>query len=90
MWLFSVLTKEPVLCPTLKTIAFFDCRIGPDKMKKLGEALAKRMDSTAARVHQVVIVNSTGTMSDHTLVQQLRKSVLRVDVRMDDKLPDLS
>ena len=90
VWLFSALTKEPILCPALKTIAFFDCRIGPDEMKKLGEVLTRRTDSTGARVYRVVIVNSTETMPDHTSVQQLRKSVPCVDVRMDDKLPDLS
>ena len=87
---FSALTKEPTLCPALRTIAFFDCDIDPDTMKKLGEALTRRRDSTAARVYRVVIVSNTVTMPDRTLVQQLRKSVPCVDVRMDDKLPDLS
>ena len=87
--LFSALTEKPVSCPALKTIAFFDCEIGPDVMKKLGEALEKRRDSTAARVYRVVIVSSTGTMPDCTSVQQLRKTVPCVDIRMDDKLPDL-
>ena len=87
---FSALTEEPTLCPALKTIAFFDCDIDPDTMKKLGEALTRRRDSTAARVYRVVIVSSTVTMPDRTSVQQLRKSVPCVDVRMGDKLPDLS
>ena len=87
---FSALTEEPTLCPALRTIAFSDCDIDPDTMKKLGEALTRRRDSTAARVYRVVIVSSTVTMPDRTLVQQLRKSVPCVDVRMDDKLPDLS
>ena len=88
--LLSALTKEPALCPALKTIAFFDCDIGPDTMKKLGEALTRRRGSAAAWVYRVVIVSSTGTMPDCASVQQLRKSVPCVDVRMDDKLPDLS
>ena len=88
--LFSTLTKEPALCPALKTIAFFDCDIGPDTMKKLGEALTRRRDSAAAWVYRVVIVSSTGTMPGCASVRQLRKSVPCVDVRMDDKLPDLS
>ena len=87
---FSALTEEPVLCPALKTIAFFDCDTSPDAMKKLGEALTRRRDSTAVRVYRVVIVSSTGTMPDRVSVQQLRRSVPCVDIRMDDKLPDLS
>jgi len=88
--LLSTLTEEPAVCPALRTIAFFDCGIDPDTMKKLEEALTRRRDSTAARVYRVVIVSSTGKVPDHTSVQQLRKSVPRVDVMMDDKLPDLS
>jgi len=87
---FSALTKEPALCPALKTIGFFDCDIGPDTMEELGEALTKRRDSTAARVYRVVIVSSTGKMPDPASVQQLRKTVPFVCIRMDDKLPDLS
>jgi len=88
--LFSALTEEPVLCPALKTIAFLDCDITPDAMEKFGEALTERRDSTAARVYRVVIVNSTGKMPDYTSVQQLQKFVPHVDIRMGDKLPDLS
>ena len=88
--LFSALTEVPALCTALKTIAFFDCDISPGTMEKFGEVLAGRRDSTAARVHRVVIVSSTGNMPDYTSVQQLRKSVPHVDIRMDDKLPDLS
>jgi len=88
--LLSALTEEPALCPVLKTIAFFDCDTNPDVMEKLGEALTRRRDSAAVRVYRVVIVNSTGAMPDRASIQQLRKSVPCVDVRMDDKLPDLS
>ena len=82
--------KEPALCPALKTIAFFDCGTDPDGMQKLGEALTRRRDSTAARVYRVAIVSSTGKMPDYASVQQLRKIVPFVYIRMDDKLPDLS
>ena len=88
--LFSALTEEPVLCPALKTIAFLNCGISPGVVEKLGEALARRRDSTAARVYRVVIISSTATALDHTSVQQLRKSVPCVEIRVDDKLPDLS
>ena len=88
--LLSALTEEPVLCPALKTLAFFDCGINSDIMKKLGEAIAMRRGSPAARLHRVVIVDSAGISPDLALVQQLRKSVPCVEVRNDDKLPDLS
>jgi len=88
--LLSALTVEPASCPSLRTIAFFDCDIDSDTIKNLGEAIAKRRDSMGARLYRVVIVNSTGTPPDLTSIQQLRMSVPCVEVRVDDKLPDLS
>jgi hypothetical protein len=88
--LLSALTKEPVLCPALKTIAFFDCGINSGIIKELGDAIARRKDSAAARLYRVVIVSSRRAPPDLTLIQQLRKSVPCVEVRVDDKLPDLS
>ena len=87
--LVSALTEMPVLCPTLKTIALFDCGINSSTIKKLGEAITKRGESTAARLYRVVIITSTGTLPDLTSIKQLRKSVPCVEVRVDDKLPDL-
>ena len=88
--LFSVLTPEPVLCPALKTIVFFDCDIDSKVIRESGKVVAKRKDSTAVRLHRVVIVNNTGTQPDHTSIRRLRKSVPSVEVRMDGKLPDLA
>jgi len=88
--LFSTLTEKPVVCPALKTIAFFDCDIDSDTVEVLGEALTRRRDSTAAWVYRVVIVSSTGTTPDYTSIQQLQKSVPSVYIRTDNKLPDLS
>ena len=87
--LLSALTEEPVLCPALKTIAFFDCNIDSNTIKQLGKAIAKRRDSTAARLHRVVIVSSTGTPLGVASIRQLRESIPCVEVRVDDKLPDL-
>jgi len=86
--LLSALTEEPVLCPALKTIAFLGCNIDLAIIKQLGDAIVKRRDSPAAWLHRIVIVNKTGT--DFTAIQQLRKYVPCVEVRVDDKLPDLS
>jgi len=86
----SVLAAEPVLCPFLKTVAFFNCDMAEDVIKELGDVIAKRRDSLATRLYRVVIVNSTATPPNLKVIQQLRKSVPCVEVRVDDKLPDLS
>jgi len=88
--LLPTLTEEPAVCPVLRTIAFFDCNTNSGATKGLGEALTRRRDSAAVRVYRVVIVSSAGAMPDRASVQQLRKSVPCVDVRMDETLPDLS
>ena len=88
--LIPALTKEPVLCPALRTIALFDCDPDPDIITELGEAITKRRNSTAAPLHRVVIVSSTGAPPNLASIQQLRKCVPRVEVRVDDELPDLA
>jgi hypothetical protein len=84
------LAVQPLLCPSLKTVAFFNCKLTPEAMKEFESAIVKRKDSEAARLYRVIIVSSTGVLPDYALVQGLRKHVPCVDARMDDKLPDLS
>jgi len=86
---FESLGGRPLLCPTLKTVAFFDCWLTPEVMEEFKGAIAKRKDLEAAWLYRVVIVSSTGVLPDYTVIQQLRKYVPFVDVRVDDKLPDL-
>ena len=89
--LFAFLTVEPVLCPSLKTIGLLDCRLGPRVIRELEEVVVGRRKSTAARLYRIVIVSQAGRFPvDHDLILQLRRSVPCVDVRIDDKLPDLS
>ena len=85
----SGLAEEPILCPSLRTIAFFDCMVTKDVVKELEEVLAKRRESTAARLYRVVIVNNTRSLPDLQLIHRLRESVLRVDVGVGSELPDL-
>jgi len=85
----SALAKEGPLCPSLKTIAFFDCEVNEDVIKELEEVLAKRRDSTAARLYRVVIVNPTHALPNPQLIRRLKKFVLRVDVGVGDELPAL-
>jgi len=89
--LLSVLAQEPVLCPVLKTIAFFDCQVARNQVDELEAAVVKRGGTTAIRLHSVVIITNNSRASlDLELIHQLRKYVPRVEVRVDDKLPDLS
>jgi len=85
----SALAKEDPLCPSLKTIAFFDCKVTEDVIKELEEVLAKRRNSTAARLYRVVIVNATRPLPDLQLIRRLRGFVPCVDVRVGDELPAL-
>lgn len=87
---FEFLTKEPVLCPSLKTIAFFNCDLYSGIVEELEEAVVRRKNSTAAWLYRIVIVSQTGDLPDYDLILWLRRSVPCVDVRVDDKLPDLS
>jgi len=85
----SALAKEDPLCPSLKTIAFFDCKVTEDVVKELEEVLTKRRDSTAARLYRVVIVNATRPLPDLQLIHRLRGFVPRVDVGVGNELPAL-
>ena len=83
------LAKEPMPCPSLKTIAFFDCDLDPSIIGELEEVVSRRKDSTVAWLHRVVIVRRVGRLPDCDLIHRLRQFVPRVDVRIDEELPDL-
>ena len=87
----SVLAQEPVLCPALKTIAFFDCQMAQNQVDELEAAVVKRRETTATRLYSVVIVTNNSKASlDLGLIHRLRTCVPHVEVRVDDKLPNLS
>ena len=83
------LAKEPIPCPSLKTIAFFDCCLDSSIIGELERVVSRRKDSTAAWLHRVVIVRRAGRLPDCELIHRLRQFVPRVDVRIDEELPDL-
>jgi len=83
------LAEEPIPCPSLKTIAFFDCDLGRTMIGELEGVVSRRKNSTAAWLHRVVIVCRFGKFPDRQLVHRLRQFIPRVDVRMDEELPDL-
>ena len=88
---FAFLAAEPVLCPSLKNIAFLDCKLDQQVIGSIEEAVVKRKKSTAAWLYRIIIiVKEAGDFLNRDLVLRLRRSVPRVDIRIDDKLPDLS
>ena len=87
---FEPLAGRPPLCPSLKTIVFFNCRLTPEALKEFEGVVARRKGSAAAWLYRVIIVGSTEAPPDYARIQQLRQHVPCVDVRVDDKLPDLS
>jgi len=86
----SALTEVPVLCPSLKTIAFFDCRVGGHIITELKEIQAKREYLAAARLHRVVIIDQVFSPPLCDSIKELRKFVPRVEVMVSNELPDLS
>ena len=85
----SVLAKEPILCPSLKTIAFFDYGVTSHTIRQLEEVQAKRRDSGAAQLHRVVILNNRRSLPDLQSIHRLREFIPRVDVGVGDELPNL-
>jgi len=83
------LATEPMPCPSLKTIAFFDCDLDSSIIGELEGVLSRRKGSTVAWLHRVVIVRRVGRLPDCELIHRLRQFVPRVDVRIDEELPEL-
>ena len=84
------LAGQPPPCPSLKTIAFFNCTLTREALEEFEGVVAKRKGFAVAWLYRVVIVCNPSTLPDYTLIQRLRQHVPCVDVRLDDKLPDLS
>ena len=84
------LAGQPSLCQSLKTIAFHNCTFTPEEMRVFEGVVEKRKGSAAAPLHRVVFVSSIGPLPDYTVIQRLRQHVPCIDVRVDDRLPDLS
>lgn len=86
---FSALAEKPTLCPSLNTIAFRNCEVTSDVVDELKRISAERANTTAARLHRIVIINHTRNLPDCELVWELQEFVPRVDVAMGEELPDL-
>ena len=85
------LAKEPIPCPSLKTIGFFDCNLDSDRtmIRELEGVVSKRKNSAAAWLHRVVIVCRFERLPSSTSIHRLRQFIPRVDVRIGEELPDL-
>ena len=83
-----ILAAEPVLCPSLNTIIFFNCDMPEPVIEELGDVITQRYNAFGTRLYRVVIIYSTTAVPNLQVIQQLRKSVPCVEVRVDDKLPD--
>jgi hypothetical protein len=83
----SVLFSNPSSSPSLNTLAFLDCGIDNVFMEELTRYSFNRKNTTSARLRRVIIVDSGGQLPDTALIEELRKHVLVVDVRVGKKLP---
>ena len=83
----SALLPNPSASPSLKTLAFLNCIITEDFMEKLVRFASDRKNTSAARLHHVVIVDEDGRFPSAALIHALGKHVPVVDVRFGTKLP---
>lgn len=85
--LLSGLFSNPSFSPSLKTLAFLDCNLGGGFMEELTRFSSNRKNTTSAPLYHVAIVNSAGKLPPFPLIEELRKHVPVVDVRIDKELP---
>ena len=83
----STLFSTPSSSPPLKTLAFLDCVITEDFMKRLIRFASDRKNITQARLHRVVIAHRDGDLPSDDSVCDLEDHVPVVEVLVDTKLP---
>lgn len=72
---------------SLKTLAFLDCVISDEFMKKLTRFASNRKDTFLAGLHRVVIVHTDGKFPSAASIRELQRIVPVVDVRFGKELP---
>lgn len=85
--LFSTLFSNPSFPPRLKTLAFLDCDLTEVFISELTRFASNREKSTSARLDRIVIINSEGILPSVVLINELRKHVRAVDVRVGEEFP---
>ena len=83
----SALLSNPPDLPSLKTLAFLNCTITEDFMRRLARFAVDRASTRSARLHHVVIVHEDGGFPSAASVHALEKIVPVVDVRFGTALP---
>jgi len=83
----STLLSNPSSPPSLTTLAFFNCDLSEDFMGELTQFASDRKNTTSARLHRVVIVDSGGKFPSPTSVDALEDQVPVVEIKRGKKLP---
>jgi len=73
--------------PSLTTLAFLNCDLSKCFMKELTQFASDRKNTTSARLHRVVIVDSGGKFPSAASIDALEKHVPIIDIRWGKKLP---
>jgi len=81
------LSSDPSSPPSLTTLAFLNCDLSEDFMEELTQFASDRKNTSSARLHRVVIVDSGGKFPSDASIDALEKQVPVVDVRRGKKLP---
>jgi len=72
---------------SLTTLAFLNCDLSECFMKELTQFASDRKNTTSARLHRVVVVDSGGKFPSAASVDALEKHVPIIDIRWGKKLP---
>jgi len=83
----STLLPNHSALPSLKTLAFLNCVITEDFMKKLTLFAFSREGTTLTRLYQVVIIHRDGEFPSAASIHALGRHVPVVDVRFGTKFP---
>ena len=86
-YLLSVLLSDPPSSPSLKTLAFLDCRLDEGFLDELTRFAYNRKKSTSAKLRRVVIINSTGQLPPFAFIDELEEHVPVVDICLSKELP---
>ena len=81
------LSSNPSSPPSLTTLAFLNCDLSEDFMEELTQFASDRKNTTSARLHRVIIVDSDGKFPSPASINALEKHVPLVDVRRGREPP---
>ena len=85
--LLSALFLNPSASPSLKTLAFLDCVLVEEFMKKLMQFASDRKNTTSVSLRRVIINHRDGIFPSIASIRGLGKHVPIVDIRIAEELP---